>query len=214
MRAAIYARVSSSEASDRQDAENQIEQLKQFARSQGWELIDPLYVDHVSGAKGKDKRPQLRRLLHEASQRRFDILLVWSTDRLTREGPHAALDYVKTLSQYGVCFRSFQQPFLDTCGTFGEVLLALFGWLASEERRLISQRTKAALARLKQQGVKLGRKPVAVNLDMIQGLRARGESLRTIAHAAGASVGTIHSILRSTKGDKSRQVSTAISAAV
>ena len=214
MRCAVYARVSSSEQSAKQDAANQIEELRREVSRLRWNLIEPLYVDHVSGTKGRDKRPELDRLFTDATRRKFDVVLVWSTDRLTREGPYAALGYVKRLSEYGVCFKSYQQPFLDTCGSFGEVLLAIFGWMAEEERKLISQRTKTALARQKARGVKLGRRPVSIDSALVETMRARGESLRAIAKAAGASVGTIHSLLCSTKGEKTEQPKLAVSASV
>jgi putative DNA-invertase from lambdoid prophage Rac len=125
--------------------------------------------------------------------------LVWSADRLSRQGPYETLEVVKRLSTYGVRFRSLQQPFLDTTNGFGEVLLALFGWLASEERRLISERTKAGLKRAVAQGKALGRRPVDVNLPAIARLRAQGLSMREIAETNGVSVGTIHRLLARSK---------------
>jgi DNA invertase Pin-like site-specific DNA recombinase len=76
---------------------------------------------------------------------------------------------------------SLQQPFLDTTNGFGEVLLALFGWLAREERRLISERTKAGLKWARSQGKVLGRRPVKVDLATINKMRADGASVREIA---------------------------------
>src|SRR6266566_492000 len=154
MRVAIYARVSTTDKG--QDTENQLAELRRFAASQGWEIVEPVYEDHVTGTKGRDKRPAFDRMLNDAAKRRFDILLVWSADRLSRQGPYETLDVVKKLSAYGVRFRSLQQPFLDTANGFGEVLLALFGWLASEERRLISERTKSGLSRARSQGKGVG----------------------------------------------------------
>ena len=154
----IYARVSTTDKG--QDVQNQLLELSRFAASQGWDIIEPVYQDHASGSKGRNKRPLFDRMLTDAAKRRFDILLVWSADRLSRQGPYETLDVVKRLSTYGVRFRSLQQPFLDTTNGFGEVLLALFGWLASEERRLISERTKAGLKRATSQGKVLGRRPV------------------------------------------------------
>ncbi len=131
-------------------------------------------------------------MLTDASKRRFDILLVWSADRLSRQGPYETLDVVKRLNGYGVRFRSLQQPFLDTTNGFGEVLLALFGWLAAEERRLISERTKCGLARAVRQGKTLGRRHV--DIARVQSLRTAGASMRTIAHELGVSLGTIHAL--------------------
>ena len=216
MRVAIYARVSTDLAADdprRQDTANQADELKRFAASQAWDMVG-IYEDHVSGAKGRDKRPAIDRMLNDAAKRRFDILLVWSADRLSRQGPYETLDLVKKLSAYGVRFRSLQQLFLDTTNGFGEVLLALFGWLASEERRLISERTKAGLKRARAAGRIPGRKRVDVDFVLVQAMRTRGASIRDIAKATGASIGTIHSILCSTKVIETQPASAAASVAV
>ena len=132
IRTAIYTRVSTDFAEtdpQPQDCQNQIDELERLAGSQGWE-ITARYQDRVSGAKGRDKRPDFDRMLNDASKRRFDILLVWSADRLSRQGPYETLDVVKRLSAYGVRFGSLQQPFLDTTNGFGEVLPYSAGWPA------------------------------------------------------------------------------------
>jgi DNA invertase Pin-like site-specific DNA recombinase len=82
---AIYARVST----DKQDNDNQLIQLREFASKQGW-IIVAEYVDTVSGS-GKKERPQFKRMILEASQRQFDLLLFWKLDRLSREGTRRTL---------------------------------------------------------------------------------------------------------------------------
>ena len=67
-----------------QTPENQIRALCEVASRKGWEIVDQ-YVDHgVSGAKGRDKRPEFDRLLKNATRRKFDVLMAWSVDRLGR----------------------------------------------------------------------------------------------------------------------------------
>jgi DNA invertase Pin-like site-specific DNA recombinase len=227
MRVALYTRVStdvdpdapglSAERRDearkrKQDVENQERELRAFATSQGWTVV-MVYTDRVSGAKGRDKRPGFDRMLTDAAKRQFDVVLVWAADRLTRQGPYAMLDAVRNLNATGVKFHSFQQPFLSTATGFGEVLLALFAWLAQEERALISARTKAGLARVKASGTKLGRKPIAVDMDVVRSMRDSGASIRAIAKATNVSIGHIHSLC-STKVSKSVPVSAAGSVAV
>lgn len=181
-RTALYLRVSKDNGS--QDTANQEAQLRQFAESQGWQ-ITAVYRDEVSGAKGKECRAQFSQMLTDASQRRFDVLLVWAVDRLSRQGPYACLDVVKTLTAYGVRFRSYQQAFLDTTNGFGEVLLALFGWLASEERKLISERTRAGLAQARRSGKLLGRRRTPVDAAKVRELRSQGLSWSKIEAALG-----------------------------
>ena len=80
-RTAIYGRVST--ADGRQEVNNQLDELRRFAAMQGWDIVTE-YIDHESG--GHADRPELQRMLGDAAQRRFDVLLFWALDRLTREG--------------------------------------------------------------------------------------------------------------------------------
>src|ERR1700682_147272 len=83
-RVALYARVST--VNGQQDPEMQLRELREYAVRRGLEVIGE-YVDHgVSGAK--DSRPALNRLMTDAKQRRFDILLVWKLDRFARSLKH------------------------------------------------------------------------------------------------------------------------------
>jgi len=82
-RVAIYARVST----DKQDTENQAVQLREFARRQGWQVVRE-YVDYESGAKAD--RAEFRQMFEDASRRKFDLLLFWALDRLSREGGSGA----------------------------------------------------------------------------------------------------------------------------
>ena len=81
MRVALYGRVSTRDKG--QDTENQLAQLRQYAASMGWQTVAE-FVDHESG--GKSDREQFQFMFQAASQRKFDVLLFWSLDRLSREG--------------------------------------------------------------------------------------------------------------------------------
>jgi DNA invertase Pin-like site-specific DNA recombinase len=192
-RTALYLRVSKDNGS--QDTANQEAQLRTFAETQGWQ-VTAVYRDEVSGTKGKESRVAFSRMLTDASQRRFDILLLWAVDRLSRQGPYACLNIIKTLTGYGVRFRSFMQPFLDTTQGFGEVLLALFGWLDSEERRMISDRTKAGLQQARRNGKTLGRPKVILDAAEVARLKAEGLSFAAIAERLGVSTGTAYNIYK------------------
>ena len=97
MRAAFYTRVSTKDKG--QETANQVCQLREFCRSQGW-LIVQVYEDHESG--GKADRAQFQAMLVDAAQRRFDVVVFWALDRFTREGALETLQYLNTLSSYGV----------------------------------------------------------------------------------------------------------------
>lgn len=76
-RVAIYARVST----DSQTTDNQVRELRQVAERHGWTVVAE-YVDHgISGAKGRDQRPQFDALLRGVTRREFDLVAAWSVDR-------------------------------------------------------------------------------------------------------------------------------------
>jgi DNA invertase Pin-like site-specific DNA recombinase len=62
-----------------------------------------------------------------------------------------------------VAWRSYMEPFFDSCGMMRDVVISIMATLAEQERISISERTKAGLARAKRAGKVLGRKPYAVS---------------------------------------------------
>lgn len=160
MKIAIYARVSKDEASSDgslQDPNNQIIPLKKFCEAMAWEIKeDNIYIDRASG--GSANRPAFQKLLGEVRQRHIDLILVWALDRFSREGMTNTLKYIQDLKNYKCGLKSLQETWLDTSQEgVAELLIAIFAWVAKEEKRKISERTKAALVKLKARGVKLGR---------------------------------------------------------
>lgn len=153
MRIAIYARVS--KADESQNPETQLFPLRSFAKSVGGEVVEE-YIDFGSG--GNAERESFLRMLEDADKKKFDLLVVWAWDRFTREGISNALGYLKRLKRNGVAMKSLQESWLDTRDEgLGELLLAIFSWIAQQERKRIVERTKAGLDRAKREGKKLGR---------------------------------------------------------
>lgn len=181
MKIAIYARVST----DKQDTENQTAQLREFAPKQGWQIVHE-YIDYESGSKSD--REQFQKMLADASKRKFDLVLFWALDRLSREGVLPTLQYLNRLESYGVGFRSFTEPYFDSCGVFKEAVIGIMATLAKQERVKRSERTKAGLARVKAAGRVLGRpKTVSTHSTDIARLKAQGRSLRAIGRTLGIS---------------------------
>ena len=77
MKVAIYCRVSTAQ----QDDEAQYEELVALCKRSRWEIVR-VYREKVSGTKSAADRPELKKLLIEAKQRKFEKVLVWSADRL------------------------------------------------------------------------------------------------------------------------------------
>jgi DNA invertase Pin-like site-specific DNA recombinase len=155
---ALYARVSKDEASSSgalQDPENQLQPMRKFCDAMGWE-IKKEFIDKASG--GSANRPQFQSMLAEVRQRHFDLILVWALDRFSREGMTNTLSYIKQLREYKTSLKSIQESWLDTSQEgVAELLIAFMAWVAQEEKRKISERTKAGLSKLKAKGIKLGR---------------------------------------------------------
>ena len=82
-RVVIYARVST----DEQTTANQINQLKAWASRAGHDVVK-VYEDRVSGTKGRDRRLGFDAMFKGAVRREFDIVAVWSSDRLGRSMAH------------------------------------------------------------------------------------------------------------------------------
>src|SRR6267143_4701990 len=129
MKIALYARVSTKDKG--QDTENQLVQLREFAAKQGW-TISREYVDRETGSKSD--RAEFQRMFEDASKRKFDLLLFWALDRLSREGVLQTLQHLNRLDSYGVCYKSYTEQFFDSCGAFKDVVLAIMATLAKQER--------------------------------------------------------------------------------
>ena len=79
-RVALYVRVST----DHQSVRNQEIELQAVAERHGWTVVAVYRDQGISGAKGRDKRPGLDKLLQAVARKEFDMVAAWSVDRLGR----------------------------------------------------------------------------------------------------------------------------------
>jgi DNA invertase Pin-like site-specific DNA recombinase len=184
-RLAIYARVSTKDKG--QEVENQLRQLREFSTLQGWTVVRE-YVDHESGST--NDRDEFQAMFRDASQRKFDVLLFWALDRLSREGVLETLQHLNRLTSYGVGYRSFSEQYFDSCGVFKDAVIAIIATVAKQERVRISQRVRAGLDVARARGTRLGRPKVVVDAASIANLRTQGRSWRDITAELGVSKGT------------------------
>lgn len=158
VKVALYARVSMDENYDDkrfQDLENQLQPLRDFCKAMDYEIVEE-YTDKMSGAN--PARPSFRKIMSDALMRRFSGIVVWKIDRFSREGILPTLSYIKQLKERGIFLQSMTETWINTKDEgITEMLLAIMSWMASEERRKISERTKAGMARKKAQGKHMGR---------------------------------------------------------
>ncbi len=153
MKVCIYSRVSTGE----QDTRNQSTVLADWATQRGYEVVK-VYAEEESAWRNGHQR-ELTNLIADARRRKFQAVLVWALDRLSREGALAILSLVNKLSSCGVKVLSYQESWTEAPGELAELLYALTGWVARMESQRRSERTKAGLARVKAQGKRLGRPP-------------------------------------------------------
>jgi DNA invertase Pin-like site-specific DNA recombinase len=183
MRAAIYARVSTTNG---QDPEMQLRELREYCQHRGWELAGE-YVDAgISGAK--DSRPELNRLNADARRRRFDSIVVWKFDRFARSVSHLlrALEEFRSL---GIEFVSLSEQ-VDTSTPTGKMIFTVLGAVAELERSLIAERVRAGLRNARAKGIRLGRPPKVLDPRQIARLRHEGRSWREVAVALKVSTTT------------------------
>jgi DNA invertase Pin-like site-specific DNA recombinase len=184
-RVAIYARVSTKDKG--QEVESQLRQLREFSALQGLTVIRE-YVDQETGST--NDRVEFQAMFRDASQRKFDVLLFWALDRLSREGVLETLQHLNRLTSYGVGYRSFTKQYFDSCGIFKDAVIAIIATVAKQERVRIAQRVRAGLDVARSKGTRLGRPRVVVDVARIANLRARGCSWREIVRDLGVSKGT------------------------
>ncbi len=100
MKAALYARVSTTNG---QDPEMQTRELKEYCQRRGWKIAGEYVDTGISGAK--EKRPELDRMMADAHRRRFDAVVVWKFDRFASSVSHL-LRALETFTALGIEFVS------------------------------------------------------------------------------------------------------------
>src|SRR5712664_1609763 len=193
MKIALYARVSTKDKG--QETENQLVQLREFASKQGWQIIRE-YIDRETG--GTSDRVEFQEMFADASRRKFDLVLFWSLDRLSREGVLETLQHLNRLTACGVGYKSFTEQYLDSCGIFKDAVIGILATIAKQERVRLSERTKAGIAIARSKGRQIGRPKLNVTHAEIARLRTSGLSLRAIGRELGISEGSVRRLTSAT----------------
>ena len=189
-RVAIYLRVST----DKQTTDNQLRDLEAVAERSGWNVIGIFEDAGISGAKGRDKRPELDELMIGVNAKKFDLVAAWSVDRLGRSLTDL-LSILQNLHEKGVGLFLHQQG-LDTSTTAGKAMFQMLGVFAEFERGIIQERVKAGLARARQNGTKLGRRKVKPSVEArIRELRAKGDGILKIGRTLGIGTSVVQRVV-------------------
>jgi DNA invertase Pin-like site-specific DNA recombinase len=189
-RVGIYLRVST----DAQTTENQRRELEAVAARSGWQVVGFYEDAGISGAKGRDKRPGLDRLLKDATARKVNMIAAWSVDRLGRSLQH--LVGFLTELQALRCDLYLHQQAIDTSTPSGRAMFQMCGVFAEFERGMIRERVNAGLARARANGTKLGRRPVKPAVEArIRELRAKGEGILKIGRTLGIGTSVVQRVV-------------------
>jgi DNA invertase Pin-like site-specific DNA recombinase len=190
-RAALYLRVST----DGQTVENQRRALAEVAERRGWQIAQTYQDAGISGAKGRDQRPGFDAALKDAVRRRYDVLMVWSIDRLGRSTATVAAALAE-LEAAGVAIYADREG-MDATTPHGKAMLHMAAVFAELERGMIRERVVAGLARAREAGTRLGRPPVSAETEAaIRERLAAGAGMLKVAREMGVGTGTVQRIKR------------------
>lgn len=129
LRVATYTRISIDEQNLPYSLGAERDRLDAFATSQGWTIVRR-FSEHASGAE--IDRLVLQQMLAEARASRFDLVLVYRVDRLTRS-VRGLVRVFEELDRSGVFLRSATEP-LDTASRAGRIMIQMLGAFAEFER--------------------------------------------------------------------------------
>ena len=171
-RVVLYVRVSSID----QHPETQLCDLRPLATARGYEVVGQ-YSDTISGSKAK--RPGLDQLMADARRGRFDIVLVWSFDRVARSVKHF-LEVLDELNHLNIALVSFREN-IDTGGPLGRAMMVIVGAISELERSIIVERVKSGMRRARLEGRQIGRARLDVDREQVVFDRRSGISLTNVA---------------------------------
>lgn len=152
----MWQRVSTAE----QRTENQAPAMSRFAEHHGYRVVKTYALDDSAWNGGKengDYRRTLAQALEDAWRGEFQVLIVWSLDRLTRGGAEDALRLLRKFRERSVTVVSVQESWLNGSAEVQDVLIAFAGWMAQQESQRRSERIKAGLTRRLAEGKPVGR---------------------------------------------------------
>jgi DNA invertase Pin-like site-specific DNA recombinase len=183
-RVVLYLRTSTLD----QHPETQLLDLRQLASQRGLEIVQE-YTDRISGAKAR--RPGLDQMMADGRRGRFDVVLVWASDRIARSVKHF-LDVLDELNRLNIEYVSYREN-TDTAGPLGR---AIVGTIAELERSLIIERVRAGTRRARLEGQHIGRQPLQLDHEAIRHDHCQGQSIQEIAKGHRTSTATVQRVLR------------------
>ena len=167
MRVAIYPRVSGHEQEDNYSIPEQIDRMKKYCAAKDW-TIHKIYTD--SGFTGSNlNRPGLQSLIKDAESGKFDMVLVYKLDRLSRSQKDTLYLIEDVFDKHNVFFTSITENF-DTSTPTGKAFLGILAVFAQFEREQIRERTMIGKDSRAKEGKWHGSKWIPIGYDYTEGL--------------------------------------------
>jgi DNA invertase Pin-like site-specific DNA recombinase len=192
-RAAIYARVSTSD----QSCERQISELTAFAERGGYDVVE-VFKEIASGASAN--RAARKQIIDLAQARLIDAVLVTELSRWGRS-TQDLLDTLNRLAGWKVSVVAMSGMTFELTTPHGRMMATMLAGIAQFERDLLSERVKSGLAAARARGKKLGRQPGQrpksdkLAPKVIQAV-TDGRSYRWIARDLGINKNTVLEIMK------------------
>jgi DNA invertase Pin-like site-specific DNA recombinase len=163
LRVAAYRRVSTAQqVEEGYGLDAQTTAIKKVCAEKGWDLVQD-YVDEGKSGGSMKGRDSLLKMLKDAQTGAFDLVMVWSIDRLSRDDE----DFITIkngLKLYGVRMGEVGNPTIDFEDPYVEFIVSTRVNLAKLERKIVGIRTRAAMDEAGSQGLHLGRRPLAFTI--------------------------------------------------
>lgn len=186
---AIYARVSTSNKG--QDLDTQLLPLQRYCRERDREIVET-YTDIMSGSK--ESRPSLNQLLDDAQAHKFDTVIVFRFDRISRSTKQL-IDLLERFRKLNISFISINEN-IDTTTPAGSMMFTIIAAFAKFERDIISERVRFGIEKAKANGKQIGRPSKEIDADYLVSLRQQWMSYRKIAEISSNSLAYVHKILK------------------
>lgn len=149
LKAAIYIRVSSRDQVDGYSLDGQERLLRIFCESKKMQIYN-VYADEGISAKNIKNRPSMIRLLEDAKEKKFDVILVWKLTRFSRNMTDL-MTTCELLDKLGITLISYSEAF-DNYTPAGRMVRSMLGAVAQFEREVISENVKMGMLERATQG--------------------------------------------------------------
>lgn len=193
-RAAIYIRVSTSRQEEGYSIPLQKERLIAYCKAKGW-VVAGIFIDPGHSGSSLD-RPGMTALTAGVEAGKFDVVLVYKLDRLSRSQKDTLFLIEEVFMRHKTDFVSMQESF-DTTTIYGRAMVGILSVFAQMERETITERTLMGRAGRAEEGYWHGGGTDPLGYDYVDGVlvinQEEARQIRAIynLYASGFSVSEI-----------------------